>query len=138
MDVFVYGTLVDPERAGAVLDDWEYVEHAVLHGLYRVDGQYPSLAPGGRVEGRVLRTSEVDRLDEYEGVDSGLYVRVSVPRSDGVPTSRPRGEPDTDDDSGVAVYVGDPDRLDAPAAWPGDGTFDGRVRRYLDESDVVL
>jgi hypothetical protein len=29
---------------------------ATLHGLHRVEGQYPTLAPGGSVAGRVLRT----------------------------------------------------------------------------------
>lgn len=128
MDVFVYGTLVDPDRARAVLNDWTYVSDAVLDGLHRVEGTYPTLAPGGSVEGRLLRTEEVDRLDAYEGVDARLYVRVSVPSME--ETGRP--------DASAEVYVGDPDRLDADAAWPGDGPFLGRARSYVTEHDVTV
>jgi hypothetical protein len=34
------------------------------------------------------------------------------------------------------VYVGDPDRLDADATWPGAGPFAERVRSVLDDRDV--
>lgn len=123
---FVYGTLAGPERAAAVLDDWGFEGAAVLSGLHRVDGEYPTLAPGGRVEGRLLRTDEVDRLDTYEGVDVGLYVRVGVP----LRSAESLGN------ETVAVYVGDPDRLSAPAEWPGDGSFEERVAAYLDANEV--
>jgi len=124
MEAFVYGTLTDPDRAGAVLgaNGYEYRGRAVLRGLHRVDGRYPTLTPGGSVEGRILSTARVDALDRYEGVEDGLYVRVSVPLTGG---------------STVETYVGEPDRLDAPAGWPGEGTFAERVRRYLGEPDVV-
>jgi len=121
--VFVYGTLTDPERAGEVLDEYEFRGGARLAGLHRVDGQYPTLAPGGETDGRLLWTPEVPALDSYEGIDSGLYIRVSVPLVG--------GECDT-----VEVYVGDPDRLAAPADWPGDGPFPERVRAHLREHDV--
>lgn len=121
--VFVYGTLTDPDRAQSLLDRYELGAAATLHGLRRVEGQYPTLAPGGRTEGRLLSTPEIDRLDAYEGVESGLYVRVSVPLSEG----------------GTAeCYVGDPEPLGADAAWPGSGPFEERVRSYLSEERVVV
>lgn len=130
MDAFVYGTLTDPERARAVLPEFEFLGPATLSGLHRVDGEYPTLAPGGRVEGRVLRTDDAAALDRYEGVESGLYVRVSVPLEGGA------------DDSGgdrcVETYVGDPERLDAPAEWPGEGAFAERVRSRVRETDVTV
>jgi gamma-glutamylcyclotransferase (GGCT)/AIG2-like uncharacterized protein YtfP len=130
MDVFVYGTLTDPERVGTVLSSFEFRGPATLDGLHRVEGTYPTLAPGGRVTGRVLRTTETTALDAYEGVESGLYVRVAVPR----------GDPDTDDDGdgSVETYVGDPAALDAEAEWPGTGSFGERVRRFLRENEVVV
>jgi gamma-glutamylcyclotransferase (GGCT)/AIG2-like uncharacterized protein YtfP len=123
MDVFVYGTLTTPERVASVVDSYVFVGPATLHGLHLVDGRYPTLAPGGEAGGRLLRTDETDRLDAYEGVDDGLYTRVSVPRTDG---------------GTAAVYVGDPDRLDADAQWPGDGPFADRVRDYVTRADVSV
>ena len=128
MLVFVYGTLTDPERAAAVLDEWSFAGTAELSGLHRVDGEYPTLAPGGNVEGRLLEIDEVGRLDAYEGVDSGLYVRVGVPLVGDDASVREE----------VAVYVGDPDRLGAPAEWPGEGGFEERVGTYVSEHDVVV
>lgn len=158
--VFVYGTLTDAERVDALLDDWRFDGHAVLEGCRRVEGEYPTLAPGGRVAGRLLVTPALDALDAYEGVASGLYVRESVPvrgggeriagsqvssdersESDGV--SGVRSEPEARrgakrNGGGKAwLYVGDPARLGAPASWPGDGPFAARVRSYLDASAVV-
>jgi gamma-glutamylcyclotransferase (GGCT)/AIG2-like uncharacterized protein YtfP len=126
MDVFVYGTLTSPERAGDLLDSFVFVGPAVLDGLHAVDGRYPTLAPGGTVGGRLLRTDELATLDAYEGVDDGLYVRVSVPLADG--------------DDEVAVYVGDPDRLavDEPVEWPGAGSLADRVTGYVADSGVVV
>jgi gamma-glutamylcyclotransferase (GGCT)/AIG2-like uncharacterized protein YtfP len=139
MDVFVYGTLTDPGQAGAVLDRFEYVDAATLVGAHRVDGQYPTLAPGGRVDGRLLRTDELAALDRYEGVDRGLYVRVSVPlvAGEGDASDELDCEEDASDepDREAAVYVGDPEALDAPAEWPGDGPFADRVRRGLAAHD---
>ncbi|WP_436908352.1 gamma-glutamylcyclotransferase family protein [Halosimplex marinum] len=133
MDVFVYGTLTDPERARAVLDHFEFRGSAVLDGLHRVDAAYPTLVPGGSVEGRILRTDDIAALDRYEGVDSGLYVRVSVPLSDDGADRDRSGE-----DATVETYVGDPQRLDAPAEWPGEGEFVARVRSYVREDDAVV
>ncbi|WP_122088956.1 gamma-glutamylcyclotransferase family protein [Halalkalicoccus subterraneus] len=120
---FVYGTLTDPERLAELLDRYDLGSEATLYGLHRVDGRYPTLAPGGEVEGRLLETPETDRLDAYEGVGPGLYVRVSVSVSDG---------------TSADCYVGDPDRLDADAEWPGAGPFAERVRSYLDERVVEI
>lgn len=121
---FVYGTLTEPDRVADLLESYVFVGPAVLSGLHAVDGDYPTLAPGGSVAGRLLRTQELDRLDEYERVDDGLYTRVAIP-----------GEGDLPE---VAVYVGDPDRLDADADWPGDGSFDQRVRAYVRSEQVSV
>lgn len=120
---FVYGTLVEPARVDAILDEWAFDGDAVLEGLQRVEGTYPTLAPGGSTAGRLLVTPELTALDRYEGVERGLYVRVAVP---------------LDGDGEAWVYVGDPDQLDAPARWPGAGSFATRVRHYLDEADVRI
>ena len=130
MDVFVYGTLTEPDRVAEVLDSFVFVGPATLTGLRLVEGRYPTLAPGGETAGRLLRTDEMAALDEYEGVREGLYLRESVP------LDAPEGHP-----SRAAVYVGDPDRLDADATWPGDspnadGGFAERVETYLEGADV--
>lgn len=120
-DVFVYGTLTEPDRVAEILESFVYVGPARLEGLHVVSGRYPTLAPGGQTAGRLLRTDEIDRLDAYEGVDRGLYVRRSVPRAD---------------DDTVELYVGNPDRFDADVEWPGDGPFADRVDAYLANTDV--
>ena len=128
MEWFVYGTLTDPGTAASVLDSFSYRGSARLVGLHRVDGTYPTLAPGGEVDGRILETDEVATLDHYEGVESGLYVRVSVPRAPGCEEA----------DGTVATYVGDPRELDAPATWPGTGSFRQRVRAYVRAHEVSV
>ncbi|WP_338726847.1 gamma-glutamylcyclotransferase family protein [Haladaptatus sp. DJG-WS-42] len=126
MDVFVYGTLTDPDTVSEVVSSFEFVCDARLDGLRRVEGTYPTLAPapGNSVDGKLLRTADIRSLDAYEGIESGLYVRVSVPCAD----------------QSVAVYVGDPGRLDVaePVKWPGDGSFEARVHRYLAEHAVCV
>ena len=130
MNVFVYGTVTDPERVAERLerDRSDCAGPVTLEGLRRVDGAYPTLAPGGSVDGRVLAVDgrALERLDRYEGVDSGLYVRVPVPFADR--------------EGRAHVYVGDPDRLGVAEAieWPGDGPFADRVRRGLEADDVVV
>jgi gamma-glutamylcyclotransferase (GGCT)/AIG2-like uncharacterized protein YtfP len=139
MDVFVYGTLTEPDRAAAVLGSFVFVGPATLTGLRLVEGRYPTLAPVGgaaagddrevaQTAGRLLRTEEIDALDEYERVGDGLYRRATVPLD---APDAPGNHPDE-----AAVYIGDPDRLDADATWPGDGGFDERVAAHLDRSDV--
>ena len=142
MLVFVYGTLTDPARADAVLDEWSDAGPAELAGLHRVDGPYPTLAPGGRVGGRLLSVDGdgIDRLDAYEGVDDGLYVRVTVPLEppDSGRIGSSAGHERHDRVARAAVYVGDPDRLRAPAEWPGEGGFERRVSDYLAAHEVVV
>jgi gamma-glutamylcyclotransferase (GGCT)/AIG2-like uncharacterized protein YtfP len=130
MDVFVYGTLTNPARVADVVDAYVFVGPAVLEGLHAVEGRYPTLAPGDRVAGRLLRTDDVAALDAYEGVDSGLYTRVSVP------VAGERRDPS--DPESVAVYVGDPDRLDVreSVSWPGNGPLGERVAGYVAANDV--
>lgn len=123
MDVFVYGTLTDSSTVERILDRYEFDGRAVLHGLHRVDGAYPTLAPGGRCEGRLLSTPEMATLDQYEGVAGGLYIRRSI----------------TVDGGGtVECYIGDPEPLGVAVTWPGTGPFADRVDRYLDTDDVVV
>lgn len=127
MDCFVYGTLTDPDVATRVLGGaYEYGPAARLDGLHRVEGRYPTLGPGGSVGGRILHTDHVAELDAYEGVDSGLYVRVAVPHEAEIGTERT-----------VETYVGDPERLDADVDWPGEGAFADRVREYVEDGAVV-
>ncbi|MEF8826163.1 MAG: gamma-glutamylcyclotransferase family protein [Halapricum sp.] len=111
--------------AGSI-KEFEYEGSATLSGLHRVEGKYPTLAPGGRVEERLLRTDEIDRLDAYEGVDSGLYVRVSVPVEG------------PGDRESAAVYVGNPTTLDAPDLWLGPESFPACVTNYLDTYAVTI
>lgn len=124
MDVFVYGTLRDPDRARELLGHADFGPDARLVGLHRADGRYPTLAPSGETDGRILRLDEGDigTLDGYEGVDRDLYVRVRVPVGDGA----------------VWTYVGNPDALGVDVSWPGDGAFGERVRNYIDRNDVRI
>ncbi|MEF8808791.1 gamma-glutamylcyclotransferase family protein, partial [Natronomonas sp.] len=71
MDVFVYGTLRDPDRARELLGHADFGPEARLVGLHRADGRYPTLAPSGETGGRLLHLNEGDigTLDDYEGVD---------------------------------------------------------------------
>ncbi|QLG29136.1 gamma-glutamylcyclotransferase [Halorarum halophilum] len=177
MDVFVYGTLTNPETVRTIVDSLVFVGPAVLEGLRVLDGEYPTLAPpdgdgdergnmaGPTVAGRLLRTDEVDALDAYEGVETGLYVRVTVPVVDeGSVGTRRRPTDDTNEVGGrstagrsgdavndgsgtsreaspieeAAVYVGDPGRLGASADWPGEGAFRDRVRTALAEHSVRI
>jgi gamma-glutamylcyclotransferase (GGCT)/AIG2-like uncharacterized protein YtfP len=123
MEVFVYGTLTDPSTAGRVLERYEFRGAATVSGLHRVDGEYPTLAPGGTCEGRLLSTPEVATLDRYEGVDRGLYVRRSL---------------SVDGGGTVECYIGDPAPLGVADEWSGTGPFGDRVDRYLETSDVVV
>lgn len=177
MRVFVYGTLTEPARVQEVLDSFVFVGSATLDGLHAVEGRYPTLAPGGAVGGRLLRTDSLDALDAYEGLADGLYVRAHVPlhgerggdgssgdsvdAEDSVDAdASTSGDDPTGDDSPtdatsprvvtsagrlpenaddrVAVYVGDPARLNAAADWPGDGSLAQRVESYLRDHAVSV
>ena len=183
--VFVYGTLTDPDRVGAVLDDrgssddhsvrndldapndhdapndrgWSLGPNVTLVGFERVDGRYPTLAPGDSVDGRLLVVDDrqLAVLDAYEGVDRGLYVRVAVDlEHDLVVGNHPTQENDTaESDHPIEadhpfkeehaseadrawVYVGDPDRLGAPDRWPPGDSFASRVDAALADRDVRI
>jgi len=132
--VFVYGTLTDPDRVSTVLDRYRIGPAAVCEGLQRVDGQYPTLAPGGQTEGRLIATAELDALDSYEGIDQGLYCRVSVPLSaENGCTPEPPFATDT-----IELYVGSPrllgveDRIE----WPTSGALDYQVTQYIESNPV--
>lgn len=122
MDLFVYGTLRDPEHAREVVGHADFGPDARLVGLGCASGRYPTLVPDGETEGRVLRLEDGDLgvLDAYEGVDRGLYVRIRVPGDDG----------------DLWTYVGNPDALDVDVVWPGNTPFRSRVQHYVDANDV--
>ncbi|ELY52937.1 gamma-glutamylcyclotransferase family protein [Natronolimnohabitans innermongolicus] len=129
MQLFVYGTLTDPTRVEALLEETDataaFEGSATLEGLERVEGRYPTLVPApdadpeSSVEGQILTVDEaaLERFDRYEGVDQGLYVRVAVP---------------TTDERKLWTYVGDPDRLGVDASdWATDDHFRDAIRRYV-------
>lgn len=124
MEVFVYGTLTDHATTTAILDEYTYQGSATLVGLQRVDGRYPTLVPGGTTEGRILSTPESRTLDDYEGVDRGLYFRRTLPVADG--------------DRTVECYIGNPDALGVDADWPGTGAISTRIADYCDQHPVVV
>jgi gamma-glutamylcyclotransferase (GGCT)/AIG2-like uncharacterized protein YtfP len=152
MDLFVYGTLTEPARVASLVDAYVFVGPARIDGLRPVEGRHLTLAPGGTVAGRMLRTDEVDAIDAYEGVGDGLYVRVPVPfESGGTVADAPGhdrgggqnggseaggGREDGGRDA-LQVYVGDPDRLGVDVDWPGDGDLRERVVRYVAAESVV-
>lgn len=134
--VFVYGTLTDPARLSAVLDRGQLGPPAVCDGLQRVDGQYPTLAPGEQTRGRLLSTPDIAALDSYEGVDRGLYCRLPVPLSSDATTTfePPFGVESTE------LYVGSPQLLgvDDVVEWPHSGTLRQQVERYVDSHSVRI
>ncbi|QZP36976.1 gamma-glutamylcyclotransferase family protein [Halobaculum magnesiiphilum] len=164
MDVFVYGTLTEPDRVREVLDSFAFVGAARLEGLRVVEGRYPALAPpveagnagdgtdgdagtngGDGVAGDDSVCGDdigVDatvggrllRTDEMAALDA--YERVD----DGlyVRVSVPLVGPDGERRGEAAVYVGDPARLDAPASWPGSDPFEERVARTVRERGVTV
>ncbi|WP_255194539.1 gamma-glutamylcyclotransferase family protein [Natronobeatus ordinarius] len=135
MLTFVYGTLTDSERVAAVLEglEYEFAARATLEGCHRVDGRYPTLAPGGSVEGRLLAVdrSGLEAVDAYEGVDAGLYVRIAVPLE---------GPDESLEADSAWTYVGRPDRLGVAdrVTWPGSGPFADRVRRTVERDAAMV
>jgi gamma-glutamylcyclotransferase (GGCT)/AIG2-like uncharacterized protein YtfP len=82
--VFAYGTLKSPDQLDAVLGGvatWSIAGEASVAGTLYDTGAYPALRldGGGVVPGILLRVAPCDaalaRLDEYEGVPEGLFVR---------------------------------------------------------------
>ncbi|MEA1930373.1 MAG: gamma-glutamylcyclotransferase family protein [Euryarchaeota archaeon] len=143
--VFVYGTLTDREQVSALLTEFTFGPSAVCHGLQRVDGRYPTLVPGGEVTGRLLSTPELDQLDRYEGVDRGLYCRVTVPlRSARSSETNVLDQNDADhsafDVEAVAVYVGEPSKIgvEPDVGWPDADSFTRSVRAYLETRPVRI
>ena len=85
MRLFVYGTLKEPRRLGAVVGAAtrsRVVGAGRVRGVLYDAGEYPALRPSrsaaDSVPGLLLELdgdAVLERLDAYEGVDSGLYVR---------------------------------------------------------------
>ncbi|MCI0435883.1 MAG: gamma-glutamylcyclotransferase [Gemmatimonadetes bacterium] len=85
--LFVYGTLRSTGAAAARLAGCELIaETTVCGSLFDIDGRFPALMLYGdtQVRGEVWRcpASLLLRLDEYEGVDRGLFRRVCVTATD--------------------------------------------------------
>lgn len=80
--LFVYGTLRSGGGAAGLLRGCRLVGRGTVAGTLYDLGEYPALVldGGGIVEGEVwgCPTDVLDRLDEYEGVPGGLYLRVPV------------------------------------------------------------
>lgn len=106
LPLFVYGTLLDAAFASRLLE--RPVEHEPARlldfELLRLEGlSYPTVfeAPGEVVTGglyRRLTGEDYERLDAYEGVHEGLYVRIEGRAVAGEPGSGHGPEP-------VFVYV---------------------------------
>ncbi len=87
LPVFAYGSLLDEEFLANLLGHPVPSDPAVLDGftvetLAAFDWPVLVHADGGTVAGRLYRDldgEDLRRLDAYEGVEEGLYVRVAVP-----------------------------------------------------------
>lgn len=89
--LFVYGTLrAGSEAAARMLAGCTWLRAASVRGtLYDMDGEFTALmlygdAPIGGEIWHVPDSARLLRLDEYEGVERGLFRRVGV-EADGVP-----------------------------------------------------
>lgn len=81
--LFVYGTLRRGGPAARVMAGCEHRGDATITGtLYDIGGRHPALMLYGRdrVHGELwwCPVEWLQRLDEYEGVDRGLFRRVGV------------------------------------------------------------
>jgi gamma-glutamylcyclotransferase (GGCT)/AIG2-like uncharacterized protein YtfP len=125
VDLFVYGTLTEPDRVATLCDSFTFLGGARVDGLAVAAGAFPTLVPGDAAAGRLLRVDDtaLAALDRYEGVAAGSYVRVGLARTDG---------------GRVETYVGDPAALGVADEWPGDGPLADRVRAYRDDAGVVV
>jgi gamma-glutamylcyclotransferase (GGCT)/AIG2-like uncharacterized protein YtfP len=93
--LFVYGTLLDERHVEALISGlgrWSCLGAARIAGELYDAGAYPALrlsAAGAEVEGILLEVENgpavLAKLDDYEGVEKGLYARrrVEVRLSDG-------------------------------------------------------
>jgi gamma-glutamylcyclotransferase (GGCT)/AIG2-like uncharacterized protein YtfP len=85
-NLFVYGMLIDDATVGSVLGRVPRSREAVLRGFRRTaHDKGPWVVaepdPAAEIHGMVLEglsEGEVDRLDKFEGLDLGLYQRISV------------------------------------------------------------
>lgn len=81
--LFVYGTLKQGEPSNQLLQSCAFIGAAQVHGiLYNIENDHPALILYGSspVTGEVWRcpADMLLQLDEYEGVNDGLYRRVGV------------------------------------------------------------
>jgi gamma-glutamylcyclotransferase (GGCT)/AIG2-like uncharacterized protein YtfP len=79
--LFVYGTLCKPALRRRVLGRTVTSVKAVLKSWQRRDGKWPYLVkkPGSVVKGEILQNltaRDFKKLDAYEWVGKGVYVRV--------------------------------------------------------------
>ena len=101
LPLFVYGTLLDAGFAARLLERPIEFEPARLldFELLTLEGlSYPTVfdAPGEVVAGglyRGLTGEDFERLDAYEGVHEGLYVRIEAHAVAGEAGSKGRVEP---------------------------------------------
>ena len=84
INLFVYGTLIDPRRVKALIGHQLARVEATLEGFERIDPRigYPYILPkpGASVSGFLLANidaASLHRLDEYEA-EGDLYVRQEV------------------------------------------------------------
>ncbi|MEN0068280.1 MAG: gamma-glutamylcyclotransferase family protein [Myxococcota bacterium] len=81
--LFVYGTLMQGQDQEGLLAGCERIAATTRGRLYDLPAGYPALSLQGadRVYGELVRNLDVRRLvllDDYEGVDQGLYERVEI------------------------------------------------------------
>ena len=118
MLLFAYGTLKDPGRLAAVIGGatkCRRIGDGSIGGILYDAGGYPVLVPSqaaaDTVPGVVLELDDtaLPQLDDYEGVDSGLYTRqwCAVRLADGTTVQ-----------AWVYVYARPVTALPRIAAWP--------------------
>jgi gamma-glutamylaminecyclotransferase len=85
--LFVYGTLRSGGGKEGMLLGCRWMEDAAVDGALYDFGAHPALVVGepGRVEGELwlCPRETLARLDAYEGVGEGLFVRAKIPLEDG-------------------------------------------------------
>lgn len=100
-NLFVYGTLKRDGKAAARMRDCQWLGPATVGGILYDVGEFTTLVLYGNtpVPGEVWRCppEKLKELDEYEGVERGLFRRV------GVHAQTANGEP-----LGCWIYVAGP------------------------------